>query len=520
MADGLLQALADLRAENEKIRDEKADLETRIQDLERIIRALRRQIFGRRSERFRHDPHQLLLIEELAEEARHELENELRQRARKFPTKGPSKKNGRKPLSKNLKRKHVVLDLPEEQKTCPHGYRREKFGEDRTEELEVIPAQFFVVQYVRPKYKTPGCPCPQCHGITMASLPPRPIEKGRAGPGLLAHVVVSKYGEHLPLYRQSQIFERQGVELSRSTLCDWVQRAGELLRPIAQAMKRDLLGRRYLQADETPIRVLGVEKGTTQRGYLWGYGIPWAEVVYDFSLTREQRHPEAFLEGFRGHLQIDGYDGYNAVFHTGEVKRLGCFAHVRRKFYAALKESPEQAKTVLAALQLLYRLEREMKRDGLAPQDKVARRQEHARPILEDLESLLHAYRPEVLPESSLGQAIRYALNEWPFLQRYIDVGEAEIDNNGIEHTLRPVALGRKNYLFCGSPGGGENAATLYSLVTTCKRLRINSWEYLRDVIDRLSTHPMSRIDELTPRGWKEIRDRMPTAVSDPAPAS
>jgi hypothetical protein len=298
------------------------------------------------------------------------------------------------------------------------------------------------------------------------------------------------------------------VDLHRSTLCDWVQRIGELLRPIAEALKRDLLAGRYLQADETPIRVLGVKKGKTHRGYLWGYGVPWGEVVYDFSLTRSQVHPEAFLEGFRGHLQIDGYDGYNAVFANGEVVRLGCFAHVRRKFYAALMESPEEAETVLAALQLLYRLEREMKKDGLSANDKVARRREYARPILKDLELLLHAYRQEALPESLLGQAIRYAQNEWPYLEKYIYVGEAEIDNNGIEHTLRPVAIGRKNYLFCGSPAGGENAATLYSLVTTCKRLRINSWEYLRDVIDRLSTHPMSRIDELTPRGWKEIRDR------------
>jgi hypothetical protein len=283
---------------------------------------------------------------------------------------------------------------------------------------------------------------------------------------------------------------------------------GSVLLVVYLTMRAWLVKQSYLQADETTIRVQGMKKGKMHTGYLWGYGVPWAEVVYEFALDRSQQRPLKFLEDFEGLLQTDAYAGYNAIVREkdGRVIRLGCWAHVRRRFFEALQESPTEAKVVMAAIQKLYRIEREIK--GLAPDRRVAVRRERAQPILEDLKALLETYSEDVLPKSKLGEAIRYALTEWPCLERYVDHGEAEIDNNSIENTLRPVAVGRKNYLFVGSPNGGEAAAVLYSLITTCKRLGINPWEYLNDVIERLPTHPMARIWELTPRGWQQARER------------
>ncbi len=510
----------DLEKTNIEIEKKNSELEKRNTELDAIVDALKKRLFGQRSERFQNDPDQLLLIEELSAEAREQIEQDLldgSQSEEKEPKR--KKKRGRKPLPKDLEKKEVVLDLTETEKICPHGQIWTLFGEERTQELEIRPALFFIIEYVRPKYKN-DCLCPECRGVKMASLPARPIEKGRPGPGLLAHVAVSKYGDHLPLYRQSQMYARQGLDLPRSTLCSWILVMGSLLRPIVEAMKRRLFEEHVLQADETPIELLGEKKkGKTHRAYLWAYGVPWGEVVFDFSLRRTQDNPEMFLKGFRGALQIDGYDGYNSVFVDGKVKRLGCFAHVRRKFHEALKESPEEAKTVLASLQLLYRLERDLKKAGKTPEERVQARQEHAKPVLEDLEKLLAAYKPHVLPGGNLGDAIRYTQNEWDYLIKYLEIGEAEIDNNSIEQTIRPVAIGRKNFLFIGSPNGGHSAATLYSLITSCKRIGVNPWEYLRDVIDRVSTHAASKVDELTPRGWQKVRERQrreskPTAAA------
>lgn len=528
-----LNEIKKLREMNAALGRQAESLEEKIQQLEESNRQLeefnrhlylelhhlRHEIFGRRCERLE-DPRQTKLFEEeLSEETRKALERSLENDDKDEP-KPRSKRNGRRPLPKNLPRKTILLDIPEEDKICPHGHPRLPFDEDVTEELEVIPAKFFVNAITRPKYKTVGCSDPACQGIVMAPLPPRPIDQGRPGPGLLAHVAVSKYGDHLPLYRQAEIFRRHGIDLPRSTLCDWVLAIGCLLMPIVREMKKQLIAESFLQADETPIRVLGIKQGKSHRGYLWAYGVPWGEVVYQFALDRSQVNPLKFLRGFKGHLQIDGYDGYNAVFAEGQVTRLGCLAHARRKFHAARIESPEECRVVLAAIRRLYRLEREMKEEGLGPEAKVQRRRHVARPILEELKILLENYAADALPQSLFGKAITYFLNEWKYLVGYVEVGEAEIDNNSIEHTMRPVGIGRKNYLFCAAPAGGEAAAALYSLVTTCNRLDINPNDYLRDVIERVSTHPAAQIADLTPRGWKQAHHQAAEAngVADPSP--
>jgi len=514
MIDELLKKNAELQARLARLEEANAHLEAEKQRLEGRVEWLLRQLFGRRSERFE-DPNQQHLFEDvsrLSAEAVAEIEHDLEAGAEDTPKR--SRRNGRKPLPKALPRERIELDLADAEKTCPHGHSWEAFGEDVTEEVDIIPAQLFVREFVRPKYKNGACSHPDCRGIKMAPLPARPIEQGRPAPGLLAHIAVAKYGDHLPLYRQEQIFRRHDIDIARSTMCGWTLATGDLLRGVYDAMKDSLIAEPYLQGDETTIRVQGLKQGKMHTGYLWGYGVPWGEVVYDFTLDRSHRHPLKFLERFEGRLQADGYDGYNALVREkqGRVVRLGCWAHVRRKVYDALKTAPDKAKIVLAAIQKLYRIEAEIR--GRTSEARRAARQKRARPILESLKPLLQAYAQEVLPESPLGSAIGYALEEWPCLEQYLEYGETEIDNNGIENTLRPVAVGRKNYLFVGSPTGGEAAAVLYSLITSCKRLRVNPWAYLKDVIGRISTHPAARVEELTPRGWKAALEEREAALS------
>jgi transposase len=516
MSSELQKENAELREQNARLTEINQSLEAKTRELEQERQRLQgrvdlllQKLFGRRSERFE-DPNQKPLfddVEALSAEARAEIESAFDEEEEEPPKR--SRRNGRRRLPKDLPRMRTVLDIPDEEKRCPHGGTWEKFGEDSTEELDYIPAQFSILETVRPKYRIRGCDHPECQGVKMALLPPRPIEQGRPAPGLLAQIAVSKYSDHQPLYRQEQIFKRHSVVIPRSTMCGWMMTLGTMLFVVYLSMKEWLLKQRYLQADETTIRVQGMKTGKMHTGYFWGYGIPWAEVVYEFTLDRSHQRPLKFLEQFTGHLlQADGYDGYNEIIRQkdSQVVRLGCWAHVRRKFHDALQESPEKAKIILAAIQKLYRIEREIK--GLDPGGRAAVRHERARPILDDLKPLLKAYQTEVLPQSQLGKAISYALDEWAHLEVYIEHGIAEIDNNSIENTFRPVAIGRKNFLFVGSPQGGQAAAVLYSLITSCKRLGVNPWEYLSDVIARLATHPMNRIWELTPRGWKETRER------------
>jgi hypothetical protein len=287
-------------------------------------------------------------------------------------------------------------------------------------------------------------------------------------------------------------------------------------RPIVTAMKRFILSSPVVQSDDTPVRVQERRrKGTMRRGYLWVYCVPWGEVVYDFQMSRAHDGPAQFLNGFHGYLQTDAYGGYNEIFRTGRVQHVGCWAHVRRKLYESLKEAPEEATIAIGAIQGLYRIEREAKDRGLDAASRVELRRERALPILEKLKEFLRELRNTALPQSRLGKAIQYALGQWDSLVRYVDVGEAEIDNNSAESTMRPPVLGRKNWLFVGSAeGGGPRAAVLYSLVVSCKRLGVEPFAYLKDVIDRVSTHPQSRIWELTPRGWKAAHADCATTVA------
>jgi transposase len=471
--------------------------------------ALLRRIYGQRSEKL--DPDQLKIFQDdLIREATSELEAEqsLQQlgasQGNEEPSRAKKPHRGRAPLPRNIPRKRREYPLPPEQRMCQCcNVPMEPFGEEVTEEIEYEPATVLVIEHVRPKYACRSCE----RGVAIAPLPDRPIEKGRPGPGLLAHVAVSKFADHLPLYRLEQIFERQGLELSRKTLCDWIARTAELVEPVVSAMKASLLREPLLQSDDTVVPYQNpLQPGKTSRGYLWAYTKPGAEVVFEFTPGRSREGPLKFLEGFRGHLQADGYSGYNELFRTGHVEHIACMAHVRRKIFEARVEDRRNADLLLAAIQTLYRIERKAKEDGVTGDTLVALRKAEALPLMEQLYGAFAFLKGKTLPKSLLGGAVRYAIEQWPAMMRYTDVAEARIDNNSCEQVIRTVCIGRKNWLFAGSIAGGERAATIYSLTVSCKRLGVEPFAYLRDVIERVSAHPMSRIEELTPRGWQAAR--------------
>jgi transposase len=344
-------------------------------------------------------------------------------------------------------------------------------GEHVVEELEYIPARLYVLEYALKKYA-----CKKCQsGVVMERIPERPIKKGRPGPGLLAWILVSKYQDHLPLHRLERIFERHGLGIHRSTLCDWVSAMAKLLGPIVEAMKREIFQARVLQADETPVQVRepGLEK-MTRRSYIWTYGIPRGEVVYDFTPGRSGQGPREFLCNFEGYLQTDAYSGYNAVFESGRVIHIGCWAHARRRYYEARAECPDFAEMVLAAIQKLYRVEREGKEEKLTGEALVDLRRREAKPVLDWIRQILELHRGEYLPKSGLQEAIDYTLGQWDSLVRYVDIPDAEIDNNAAERSMRRVVLGRANWLFVGHPAAGPRAAVILSLVETCRRLEVN----------------------------------------------
>jgi hypothetical protein len=350
-------------------------------------------------------------------------------------------------------------------------------------------------------------------------VPDRPIKKGRPGPGLLSYVLVSKYQDHLPLHRIERIFERYSLGLSRSTLCDWVQASAEVLRPIIEAMKRELFRARVIQADETPVQVQDPElKGKTHRSFLWTYGRPGGEVLYDYRPGRSSDGPLEYLGNWEGYLQTDAYAGYNANFRTGRVVHIGCWAHVRRKVFEATAEDPEYVEVAIAAIQKLYRIEAEAKEAGIEGEKLVELRRREALPILGIIKELFEAKRRAVLPQSGLGMAISYGLEQWDSLVRYVDVAEAEIDNNGAERSLRGVVIGRKNWLFIGHPDAGPRAATILSLIETCRRLSIEPYEYLKDVLTELPKDP-SRAESLTPRAWLSTRKATASENQPEAPA-
>lgn len=375
-----------------------------------------------------------------------------------------------------------------------------KIGEEVTETLDYRPAKLTVLRRVRPKYVDPK---DEDRGVIIGELPPRPVDKGMAEPALLAHVVIEKYVDHLPLYRQVQRFTREGITLATSTLGDWTSATAELLVPLYEALAQEALESGYIQADETPIQVQDNQKtGTTHRGYYWVYHAPTEGlVVMDYQKGRSRDGPAAFLEGYAGALQSDGYAAYDAFDDLEPITAYGCWAHARRYFHEALESAPEKAGHVIEEIGHLYAIERVLREQHASAEERRSMRREQALPVLERLKSYLEANSG--LPKSPWGQAVGYALGRWKKLCRYVNDGRVEIDNNLVENAIRPIALGRRNYLFAGSHAAARRAAVIYSLLATCKKHEVNPHEWLTDVLNRIPTHRAKAVRELLPHQWK-----------------
>jgi transposase len=477
-----------LRAENEQHR-----VELRL--LSEQVAYLKHQLFGTKRERLVEHPE---LFEKQAEPAAVEPERETKVAAHSRKGRHP----GRNPFPEHLPREVVNIPVAEEEKTCSQcGSEKAELPPEITRELERVPAKVFVKEYHRQK-----CACRACGSeITTAPAPSRPIEKGIAGPGLLAQVVVDKFADHIPLYRQEQRFKRERLPLSRQTLCGWLPQLDQYTRRIVEVMKRDLVEGGYIQADETPIPVQDRRKrGRNHQGYLWPYGRPDGPVVFDFRMSRSREGPMGFLKGFRGILQHDGYEVY--LYVDGVLVHVACMAHIRRKFWDAQQLGEKRAVKVVRAIDRLFRIERIAREKQMNPEARYALRQKRAVKRMELLKLRIQRLMLEVLPKSKAGKACGYALGQWPHMVNYLTDGRIEISNNLCENSVRPVAIGRKNWMHIGSEAAGPVAANFMSLVETCKRCGVDPLAYFTDIFARIAEHPVNRIAELTPSNWAQAR--------------
>jgi transposase len=476
-----------------------------IEHLKLVIEKYRRMIFGRKSEKLSGELEQLeFRLEELetaqaAEEAAQASAEAAQPPATPTVPKRRSRPQ-RKPLPEDLPRE-VVTHLPPHN-CCPDcGGALRQFGEDVSEQLERIPASFKVIRHVRPKFA-----CAGCESVVEAPAPARPIDRGLPGPGLLAQVLVSKYADHQPLYRQSQIYAREGVDLDRSTLAGWVGAASELLAPLVDEISKHVLRASKIHADDTPVPVLAPGNGKTKTGRLWTYvrddrpaGLGTAPAVwFAYSQDRKGEHPRRHLKDFKGALQADAYSGFHHLYGDGTIYEVACWAHTRRKFHDVhvVHASPTTTEA-LDRIGALYAIEEQIR--GKPAELRCSVRQARARPLLDELRLWMEKMLRSLSTKSETAGAIRYALSHWRALTRYVDDGQLEIDNNAAERALRAVAIGRKNYLFMGADSGGHRAASLYSLIGTAKLNGIDPAFYLRTVLATITEHPINRIEELLP---------------------
>jgi transposase len=536
------------------------------QELRDRLDLLLRRLYGPKSERI--DPDQLLLFDEPADsQEQAPAQSAAAAQAESAAPKRRGQPHGRKPLPKDLPRKPVHHELSESERICVCGQARVDIGSDMSEQLDWQPASFFVWQHWVHKYLCPHCAHAQpkvvadaasseptaatttAAALDAASIPPSeslsvataagargpaviaatkpagPITKGLPGPGLLAQIIVSKYLDHLPLYRQERIYARQGVEITRSTTCDWMAACAELLRPLYDLMVSVVLQSQWLHTDDTTIKNLDHAPGTTAKARFWTYlgdrDHPYN--VFDFTLTRERDGPAQFLKDYRGYLHADAFSGYDRLYLPGArdgvcaIVEVACNAHARRKFYDARGSDAAGSHQALAYYAQLYELERRAKENNFDDAARLQLRQELAVPILEKFHTWLQQQRADKLPKSPMGEALGYALNNWPALCRYTEAGFLAIDNNVAEREMKRIAIGRKNYLFVGSEKGGHTAAVLYSFTSTCHRLGVEPWAYLQDALQRLPSTPPERLAELLPDRWQAARGQ---AAAPPASAA
>jgi transposase len=399
-----------------------------------------------------------------------------------------------------LETQGIVIE-PVEVQAQPDGWK--KISKECTSQLDWVAPKIIKRVYIRPRYV-------KHERFALAPLPPQPTEQGMVGPGLLTQILVSKYEYHQPLYRQEKMFRQQfGVELSRKTMGCWVEQAAELLKPVYRAIRKDLLAGNYLQADETPIRYLDPDvKGKSQQGYLWVYSRPKSDVLFEWRVSRSREGPQEFLKKFRGKLQTDGYSAYESLAKArDDLTLVGCWTHARRGFYEALAETKTAAWFVRQIGQL-YAMEKKLREQIAAPALRQVMRAWQSQPVLNRLHRAMELTRRKTLPQGLLGQAIDYMLKRWTALNQFITDGTLEVDNNLIENAIRPSALGKKNWMFIGHPEAGERSAVIYTLLGSCRRHGINSFDYLKDLFTRLPAAKITQIKEFTPAAWVRAKDQ------------
>ncbi len=468
-----------------------------IEKLTHEIAILKRNKFARRSEQL--DGHQGLLLEELVDSDIAAIEAELAELTETLPPDAkPKQQPKRAPLPAGLPR--TLIHHEPDNTQCRCGCQLKRIGEDISEKLDYVPGVFTVERHIRGKWV-----CTQCETLTQAPVPPQVIDKGIPTSGLLAQVLVAKYADHLPLYRQERIFGRAGLTIPRSTLAEWVGACGVQLQPLADALRAALLEHRVLHADETPVSMLAPGKKKTHKAYVWAYcTTPFADikaVVYTFAPSRAGEHARTFLGDWQGKLVCDDYAGYKAGFGSGIIE-IGCMAHARRKFFDLHTANQSVlAEQALEYIKLLYQVEQEAK--DLAPKQRQSVRVAQAKPIAEALHKWMLAQRQKVPDGTGTARALDYSLKRWAALTRYLDDGAVPIDNNWIENQIRPWALGRSNWLFAGSLRSGQRAAAVMTLIQSAKLNGHDPYAYLKDVLNRLPTQKNTAIDELLPHNWR-----------------
>jgi transposase len=461
---------------------------------------LRRHLFGFRSEKRTNSTgnDQLGLFElGTTKSVQEELSASVAAPEKPAPKKR-AKGTGRMALPEELKREEVVIEPVESTEGCT------RIGEEITEVLEVVPASFFVKRYIRPKYARPNG-----DGIIIGTLPDRVIEKGIPSESVIAQMTVDKYVYGMPLHRQIDKYSKMGVRIPASSASDWIMSGWEHLRPLWELLRLIITGQKYLQVDETPIKVLDRDdKKGIHQGYMWLYHAPVDRLVlFDYRKGRDQSGPKEMLSGFKGIIQTDGYKVYESLYgNHPDIHLTFCMAHARRKFVEAVKDDEKQANHVLDQIGMLYGLEQKMREEAMGWEQRTTSRKEHAVPVLESIGSWLEENQYSYRPESPMGKAIAYTHKRWAGLSAYVLHGQMEIDNNLVENAVRPLAVGRKAYLFAGSHQAAEMTAAMYSFMASCKKNKVNEFEWLKDVFERIQSHKRKDLYQLLPSNWEEYR--------------
>jgi transposase len=494
------------------------------QETQRRLDALLRRLYGPRPGPV--NPNQPLLFATPTDDVPEPPERQEPEREEPPKQRGKSNRaHGRRRPARELRREVVRYELTAAERLCPEcGHDRQEIGVDTASQYDYKPAEVFVLEHQRVKY---ACRCCAA-AVAIAPKPPQPIDRGLPGAGLLAQIIADKYQDSLPLHRSEARFQRLGVTLPRSTMCDWMAAAAELLTPLYQLLTRHVLASKVLHTDDTTVPVRDESRSTHRYGRLWDY-IGDAEhpgVVFDYTPTHARDGPAAFLRDFRGFLQADAYSAYDGIYtgSNGAIVEVACWAHARNKFKAAQGSDPELALAAKAWVRKLYDVEDEARAEiakrcwtGADAAAVVLRlRREKSVPLLMSLQQWLLARKAQVLPKSPIAAAIQYVLNQWQALNRYTTDGDLHIDNNISERTLKLIGIGRGNWLFVGSDAGGKTAAVLFSFTATCKHLKIDTFAYLRNVLRRLPTHPADQLAELLPHRWQAAQATHTPATAPP----